>query len=123
MGGVLWAVQLAIYPLFDGVGRDEFVAYHQRYTRGIGFVVGPLMLVEVLSAAWLLLHGLRAAPFVASLGVLAALWACTAFVQVPLHNRLGRSYDAEAQRRLVATNWFRTLGWTARVALLLALAA
>ena len=38
---------------------------------------------------------------------------------VPMHERLGRGFDPAAHRRLVATNWIRTIAWTARGALVL----
>jgi hypothetical protein len=44
----------------------------------------------------------------------ALVWLSTAFVQVPLHARLSAGFDTRAHRRLVATNWVRTLSWTAR---------
>jgi hypothetical protein len=36
------------------------------------------------------------------------------FLQVPAHRRLGRGRDADTVDRLVATNWIRTVGWSTR---------
>lgn len=119
MAGVLWAVQLAVYPLFGAVGRADFPAYHRRYATRIGWVVGPLMLAEAATAAALWLGGLRAAGFSASLALLAIAWVSTAFVQVPLHRRLAAGYAAGAHRWLVRSNWLRTAAWSARAALVL----
>ncbi|HEX2205610.1 MAG TPA: hypothetical protein VHG91_20025 [Longimicrobium sp.] len=47
------------------------------------------------------------------------VWLSTALLQVPMHGRLERGFDAAAHRRLVATNWVRTVAWTARGVLLL----
>jgi len=52
--GLIWTVQIVIYPLFDRVGRTAFAGWHEAYMRHIGYVVGPLMLVEAGTAAWLL---------------------------------------------------------------------
>ena len=41
----------------------------------------------------------------------------TALVQVPLHDRLRAHYTDIAARRLVATNWIRTIAWSLRAAL------
>lgn len=117
MAGILWVVQLAVYPLFGTVGRADFAGYHRRYTTGIGYVVGPLMAIEVLTAAALLWQGFRPVPFVASLALLAVNWVSTAAVQVPLHHRLARGYELPAHRRLVRSNWVRTIAWTARAGL------
>ena len=47
------------------------------------------------------------------LGVLFA-WLCTAVFQAPIHLRLMRGFDAPLIRRLILSNWIRTLAWTAR---------
>jgi hypothetical protein len=121
MGGVLWVVQLAIYPLFSAVAPSGFVGYHRLYTARIGLVVAPFMAVEALTAAALLWNGFRPTPFVVSLVLLAVVWTSTAAVQVPLHHQLARGFDDAAYRRLVRTNWIRTVAWTARAGLVLSL--
>lgn len=118
--GVIWVVQLVLYPAFARVPAAAFPEYHAHHTRAITWVVAPLMLLEVATAAWLLARGFRAPWFLSSLLPLAVNWASTAFVQVPLHGRLARAFDAEAHRRLVGTNWVRTAAWTARGLCLLA---
>jgi len=54
-------------------------------------------------------------------GLVAVIWASTAFLQVPAHARLSGGFDAETASTLVSTNWIRTVAWTARgcVALLM----
>lgn len=115
--GVIWTVQLGVYPQFDAVGRDGFAAYHRRYVRGISAVVIPLIGLEALTAGLLFWQGVRGPLFLGSLVLIATIWAITFAVEVPLHRRLGRGYDAEAHRQLVWTNWARTLAWTARTAM------
>ncbi len=117
LAGLIWAVQLAVYPLFDGVGREGFAAFHRRYVRGISFVVAPLMGAEVLTAALLLLQGARGPLFLGSLVLIAMIWLITFLVELPQHRRLGAGFDADAHRVLVLTNWARTLAWTARAAM------
>ena len=112
--GVIWTVQLAIYPQFGSVAADCFAAFHRHYVRGISWLVTPLMGAEVVSAAALLWWGVRGPAFLGSLVLLATIWAITFAVEVPLHRKLGAGYDATAQRQLVWTNWARTLAWTAR---------
>ncbi len=119
MAGTLWVVQLAIYPLFSAIGRDGFPDYHRRYARRIGFVVAPLMLFEAGTAVILWRVGAGSFGFKLSLGLLATVWISTFLVQVPLHRRLAGGYEAGLHRRLVLSNWIRTLGWTARAALVL----
>lgn len=119
--GLIWTVQIVIYPLFDRVGKAVFEDWHEAYMKRITYVVGPLMLVEVGTALWLLWMGMREAMFVGSLVLLGLIWISTAVVQVPLHSRLALGFEAVAHRRLVGTNWLRTLAWTLRGLLLLTL--
>ena len=46
--------------------------------------------------------------------VLAAIWMSTAFFYAPLHGRLGQGFDEALHRRLVTSNWLRTVAWTMR---------
>jgi len=112
--GLIWAVQLAVYPQFSSVGATDFAAYHRRYVRGITFVVGPLIAVEVITAGLLWYAGVRGSLFLGSLVLIAMIQAITFFVEVPLHQKLSRGFDAEAHRQLVLGNWARTVGWTTR---------
>jgi hypothetical protein len=113
--GLIWTIQLAHYPLFAQVGQDAFQDYHTRYTNRITWVVGPLMLTEISTAAGLLLVAdCRDSWFLASLAPLAFIWLSTWRVQIPLHEKLAKGYDARAHHRLVVTNWWRTTAWSLR---------
>ena len=101
--GLIWMVQVVIYPQFGAVGRWEFGAYHADYTRRISWIVGPLMLAELGSAAWLLWAGERSGWFLISLGLIGVNWLSTLIVQVPLHRRLEQGFEAGAHGRL--TSW------------------
>jgi hypothetical protein len=72
------------------------------------------MLLELGSAVWLLWAGLREAWFLAALPGVVVVWASTALVQVPLHERLRGGFDAAVVERLVRSNWVRTVAWSAR---------
>jgi hypothetical protein len=126
MTGLIWFVQIVHYPQFDGVGADAFVAYHHRHTRMTTFVVGPPMLIEMLSSLALLWVGHTLMPAWAAwtgLALLAMVWFSTAFLQVPRHDRLAGGWDEKAGRFLCTSNWIRTFAWSARGALLLWAAA
>lgn len=55
MTGVIWFVQVVHYPLFAAVGRKGFAAFEASHRRLTTWVVAPLMLVELVCAAWLAL--------------------------------------------------------------------
>lgn len=119
--GLIWTVQLCLYPLFRFVPEPHFRAYHQQHSRNITILVGPLMLAELMSAILLAVWPpaeMGRWPFTCGLALVLLVWASTAFVQVPLHGDLGAGFSASAHRRLVSTNWVRTILWTARGVLL-----
>ncbi|MFZ4720497.1 MAG: hypothetical protein ACOYMR_13795 [Ilumatobacteraceae bacterium] len=124
MVGLIWFVQVVHYPMFDAVGRGDFAAYEVRHQRLTSYVVGLPMATEGVTALVLFFAppaGLgRALPFV-GLVVLAVVLGSTVLLQVPAHERLNQGFDAAVHRRLVRTNWIRTVGWTLRGALAVAM--
>lgn len=119
MTGVIWIIQLIQYPGFMFASRDRFVHFHTFHSRRITFVVGPTMLLELLTAAVLFLAVEQNALVMAvNLASVMLLWALTFFVSVPIHNRLALGFDEKLVRRLTVTNWYRTALWTLRSALL-----
>ncbi len=123
MVGLVWFVQVVHYPLFAQVGADGFVVYEREHIRRTNRIVVPTMLAEAGSAGLLLWVEPGSPLVVAGAGLLAAIWLSTFAIQVPLHAKLERGFDPGVQRRLVATSWFRTLAWSARGAIALALLA
>jgi hypothetical protein len=120
MAGLIWFVQIVHYPLMRRVDRSSFVAYEASHTSRTGFVVGPLMLIEAVTALWLAIApppGVAPGVGFVGLGLVAVLWASTAFVQVPGHRRLATGFDMVTWRRLVLSNWVRTVAWSARAVL------
>lgn len=120
--GLIWTVQLVLYPLFARVDPAAFPAYHEAHVRRITFVVAPLMLLEAATALALLVRPPEGTcpplPWVAC-ALLVVVWVSTAGLQVPCHRRLEAGFDAAAHRTLVRTNWIRTAAWTLRGGLVL----
>ena len=124
MTGVIWVVQLAHYPAFAFVDRERFGAFEAFHQSRLSWVVVVPMLAELATAGGLVWFASAFAPawLVHVNAMLIGLtWLSTFALQVPLHNRLAQGWDAAAHRRLVATNWIRTVLWTLRVALLFVL--
>ncbi|MFM9959036.1 MAG: hypothetical protein ACKVZJ_13300 [Phycisphaerales bacterium] len=125
MVGLIWFVQVVHYPLMGAVQPHAFSAYATSHQRRTTWVVGPVMLLEGSSALLLVWspHGEFAGTLMRWMGLalLVLIWTSTFAVQVPLHARLASAFDRAVWRRLVATNWVRTIAWTARgiIALLL----
>jgi len=113
MAGLIWFVQVVHYPLFGQVGSADFSAYQRLHSRNTTWVVGPPMLIELVTAVAIAWRGGGTWTWVA-LALLATAWGSTWLLQVPAHARLERGFDAATHRRLVNTNWVRTVGWSAR---------
>jgi hypothetical protein len=122
LSGVIWVVQLVTYPALALVGKAEFGRYHAAHTRGMGWVVGAPMVLELGLAGWLAWVAYPvwgAAWALGQLALVLAVWLATFFIAVPFHNRLAaEGYSYVALDGLTRTNWLRTLAWTARTALL-----
>ena len=121
MTGLILLVQFVHYPLFDRVAEDRFIRFETDHSNWITFIVFPLMTVELGTAIWLAI-GRSGSPdrwiWYAGLALVGLLWLSTAVLSVPEHNRLMNGFDAAAHRRLVVTNWPRTLMWSLRTGLL-----
>lgn len=120
--GVIWIIQLVHYPFFSQVGSQNFQKFHQAHSFWITPIVAPLMLAELITSFLILFYppeNLNYKLLVSALILTLITWASTAFIQVPLHNKLGVGFDETVHRALVNTNWIRTAAWSLRGALML----
>ena len=124
--GLIWTIQVVHYPLMSMVGPEAFAAYHSAHSTQITFLVGPLMVAELLSALFLVLSppaGVSAWACWLGLFLVGVVWLSTVLLQIPAHNQLSQGFQAEVHSWLVRSNWVRTVAWTARGALWLYLVA
>ncbi len=119
MTGLIWCIQIVHYPLFAKIPSDAFTQYEQSHTRWISYLVAPMMVLELGIATLLFFnhyhHSLHIVAFVA----LLVVWGSTFGIQVPIHQKLSRNYNLLLIRKLVTSNWIRTVGWTVRSIVLL----
>ncbi|MEX2670622.1 MAG: hypothetical protein WD294_00790 [Phycisphaeraceae bacterium] len=123
MTGLIWFVQIVHYPLLANVGAEAFPDYVARHMRGTTCVVGPAMLIELVTGAVVLLEVVRSPalangllPILAWTGMalLGVIWLSTAALQVPAWRKLQNRLDPATHRYLVRTNWIRTVAWSLR---------
>ncbi len=122
MTGLIWFVQIVHYPLFRLVGDKHFPLFEKQHTWRTGWVVGPVMVLELVTALVLLWQ--RPATigvFEVWLGttLLGIIWTSTVLVQMPLHFLLQEQPVRQAKRDLVWSNWVRTGAWSVRALLVL----
>ena len=117
MVGLIWFVQGVHYPLKGVMKEPEFSEYQRQHMQRTGWVVGPPMLLEAATTAWLALYPptpeLQIYTLV-GLALLFIVWGSTAVFLVPLHNRLLNGFDRGAVRALCHANWMRTVAWSVR---------
>ena len=124
MFGVIWMVQVVHYPLMRLVSGEQFARFETAHQARISWVVGPLMAVEgvcVLAFLFSPLAGLPGWMPWAGAVIEAIAIGTTMFVSAPLHGRLNANFNQAALDRLIATNWIRTVAWTARAAVAIAM--
>lgn len=122
MCGVIWFVQVVHYPLFQRLRGDAARDYSDENRRRTPLVVIPLMLAEMATALLLAAYppsGIDRSITIVGVAIIVAIWLSTAFVQMPLHERLTRDGQPGAAAALVHTNWFRTALWSVRAPLAL----
>ncbi len=123
MTGVIWFVQLVHYPAYRWVDDESFPRYQKEHMRRTTWVVFPLMMMELAGAlvwAWEALDdpALRIRAWT-GLVLVGIIWASTALVQVPLHERLAKGRSPGAIESLIRSNWVRTVAWTLRAGLMI----
>ncbi|MCI4668583.1 MAG: hypothetical protein MRZ79_10655 [Bacteroidia bacterium] len=118
MLGVIWFVQIIHYPLFLNVPEDSFQDFEQRHTKLAGLLIAPLMLTELGTAIWLVFSYGFDFNALSNLILLLGIWASTFFIQVPLHEDLNQVYSLEKIKKLISTNWIRTVFWSLRAIIL-----
>jgi hypothetical protein len=120
---LIWLVQIIIYPGLARIPFNEFVNYHAWYITRITMVVLPFMMFEIIIAiAWFFLQDNLFYPVVTG-GLVILVWWSTFTLQVPIHKSLQAGKDKSKIRRLVATNWIRTVAWSLKAVIVVVFAA
>jgi hypothetical protein len=110
MAAVSWLILLCTYPDFARWQAAEFARHHEDYTRKVGRVVGPLLLLQLGGHAWLVFSGGEGWP---ALGLVLACWGLTGFWSVPCHRRLQlEGPESPALASLIRSHAWRTALWT-----------
>lgn len=118
--GLIWFVQIVHYPLFDVV-RDSSGVYYRKHSARTSYVVLLPMIIQLACAIWFAFvpDGYDALLMRFLLALVVLLWLSTFLLAVPQHNLLAKGYDGRAVKRLVQTNWIRTVLWSAHSGVLM----
>ena len=100
-------VQLIIYPSFKHYLDSKFKSFHGLYTKKMFFVVAPIMILELLSALYLLIKNSFIIPTI----IIGFIWLITFFFIVPVHNSLNNNFNLRVHKKLLRLNFIRTTFW------------
>jgi hypothetical protein len=124
LAGVIWTVQVVHYPLFARVDAAGFPAAMADHGRRISGVVVVPWALQGATMVLLLARPPAGVPTVLllSAAMLAAFpVVVTLAASVPAHRALGSGFDPSIHARLLATNWLRTVAWTAHAVVAVAI--
>lgn len=119
MTGLCWFVQMVHYPLFHQIELDEFPAYEKK-NFNTGFITVPLMVIEMTTGLLLLYYNFDIL-FVFNIFLLGITGLSTFIFQVPIHLKLAQKATTALIRKLILTNWIRTISWTLRAVILVSI--
>lgn len=84
--GIIWLMQVHVYPLFKLVGEDEWIPYHTAHwhrIRGVVFVPAGLVLLGAILLMFFRPEAVPGWSLWLGLGVQVVLYALTAVVWAP----------------------------------------
>lgn len=109
---LIWIIQLIIYPSFLYYKTENLIIWHKNYMPLIGYIVGPLMLLQLALVICLLIRQLSVYNGM-SLVLIGIIWIVTFLQFVPIHKDISKgSVTNQLLLSLVKKNWLRTILWT-----------
>lgn len=124
MVGLIWTIHFVHYPLFAYV-PEPYEPFQSEHMRRITLLLLVPWGVEVFSALGLALladPGTERTLAFTGAALVVAIVAVTGLLAAPAHGRLLQRFDPEEHRSLMRIDLVRTLLWTARGVVALAIA-
>ncbi|MAZ58763.1 MAG: hypothetical protein CMP56_05115 [Flavobacteriales bacterium] len=106
---VILITQIINYPLFKYV-QNDFSTFHQNYVKRIGFIVAPIMVLELIIVSIMLVQDFDNNLIKFSAVLVFIIWISTFFMQVPIHNELSLNKKKNLHL-LIYSNWVRVICW------------
>lgn len=106
---VAWLILLCTYPDFARWSPVDFAQHHAVYCQRVGFVVGPLLCLQLGGHLWTAWAG----GDWLGLGLASGGWALTGLWSVPAHRRLQQEGpQSTALASLIHSHRWRTALWS-----------
>lgn len=110
---LIWLIQILHYPSFKFYSENDFVTGMKFHQRRITYIVLPLMISELVVSLFLLYQSQKYSEIIFALVFL--IWVSTFTLQVPLHRLLEEKKDLQIIKRLITSNWIRTILWSLKL--------
>lgn len=111
--GLILTIQCLHYPFFKFINPTINHSAHTFHQNRIGFIVGPLMVLELVTGIYLSIK--MWTPFwqiqCINLVLILSIWIHTFFIMVPIHKLLLLNFNESIIRKLIVMNWIRTISW------------
>ena len=107
--GVILMTQFINYPLFKSI-KSDFTNYHKKYTERMGYVVAPLMVIELILVTYIILHHKENLFVIFFFFFNNYYMGQHVFIQVPIHNTLSKK-EKNKIIKLNKSNYIRTICW------------
>jgi hypothetical protein len=117
MTGLIWLIQIVHYPSFSYVESSRFQEFEAFHTKRITPIVAPMMLLELITLVILVFQSFDILLLASAL-TLIGVWLVTFFISIPCHSKLHRGADEKIIKKLVSSNWYRTIFWSIRTILI-----
>lgn len=116
MVGLICYSQFIHYPLYKKI-KEGFVEYERAHIRRTAYLIGPLMLIEAISAV--ILVGVVSTSIMTKLAVinlvlLVFIWLATFLLHVYQHQKLSIRFSKNVFHNMISSNWIRTFLWIAK---------
>lgn len=109
---IIVVTQYLIYPQFHHVGESELSVYASSHMNRMGFIVIPIMLVELITLAIIWFYPeMRSFWLVTGTIVLMAIWALTFLKIIPVHEQIVSIGGVENIQTLIQLNFYRMILW------------
>lgn len=112
--GIMWFSQVVHYPLYKKI-KEGFVDYERAHIKRSAFLLGPLMVIEAVTAFMLISEapgGALTTLAGINLILLILIWLSTFLFQISFHQKLSIRFSPKILRNLITSNWVRTSLWT-----------
>ena len=109
---LIWIVQLTIYPSFQFMSAEQLIDWHAKYTERMAWIAGPLILLQTTIISIQIVLEISTIHILSGF-IVGVAWILTYFVSIPLHRTIREDGGSPvALRKLVHTNWYRTICWS-----------